>query len=127
MTNEFIAYSPETTVRETIERFKKDAEEIESGYYIYVLDEQEKLIGVTSLRDLLLAEAGARLSEIMETKLKTVPPDADEMTAAKIISKYNLLALPVVDSEGFLLGIVAIDDIIDRILPPSAKRKRRKV
>ena len=127
MTNEFIAYSPETTVRETIERFKKDAEEIESGYYIYVLDEQEKLIGVTSLRDLLLAEAGSRLSEIMETKLKTVPPDADEMTAAKIISKYNLLALPVVDSEGFLLGIVAIDDIIDRILPPSAKRKRRKV
>ena len=127
MTNEFIAYSPQTTVRETIERFKKDAEEIESGYYIYVLDDQEKLIGVTSLRDLLLAEADARLSEIMETKLKTVPPDADEMVAAEIISKYNLLALPVVDSEGFLLGIVAIDDIIDRILPPSAKRKRRKV
>ncbi|MCL4457411.1 MAG: CBS domain-containing protein [Nitrospirae bacterium] len=127
MTNEFIAYSPQTTVRETIERFKRDAEEIESGYYIYVLDDQEKLIGVTSLRDLLLAEADARLSEIMETKLKTVTPDADEMVAAEIISKYNLLALPVVDSEGFLLGIVAIDDIIDRILPPSAKRKRRKV
>lgn len=127
MTNEFIAYSPGTTVKETIERFKKDAEEIETGYYIYVLDNQEKLIGVASLRDLLLAEPGARLSEIMETKLKTVMPDADETVAAEIISKYNLLALPVVDSEGFLLGIVAIDDIIDRILPPAAKRKRRKV
>jgi len=49
------------------------------------------------------------------------------MEVAEIISKYNLLAIPVTDSEGFFLGIVTIDDIIDRILPPAAKRKRRKV
>lgn len=127
MTNEFIAYSPDTTVREAIERFKKDVEEIETVYYIYVLDGQEKLIGVASLQELLVAEPYTRLSEIMETKLKTVTPDVDEMVAAEIISKYNLVALPVVDIEGILLGIVTIDDIIDRILPPAAKRKRRKV
>ncbi len=127
MTNEFIAYSPNITIKDAIERFRKDAEEIETVYYIYVVDENEKLIGVTSLRELLLSEPNAQLSEIMETKLKTITPEADEMVVAEIISKYNLVALPVVDNEGILLGIVTIDDIIDRILPPAAKRKRRRV
>lgn len=127
MTNEFIAYPPDITIKEAIEGFKKDAEEIETVYYIYIVDENEKLIGATSLRELLLAEPDTQLSGTMETKLKTVTPEADEMVVAEIISKYNLVALPVVDNEGVLLGIVTIDDIIDRILPPAAKRKRRKV
>ncbi len=127
MTNEFIAYPPEITVREAIDRFKKDAEKIEAVYYIYVIDENEKLIGVMSLRDLLLASLDSKLSDIMETRIKTVTPDTDEDEVAEIISKYNLVALPVVDNEGIMLGIVTIDDIIDRILPPAAKRKRRKV
>lgn len=127
MTNEFIAYPPDITIKEAIEGFKKDAKEIETVYYIYIVDKNEKLIGATSLRELLVADPSAQLSGIMETKLKTVTPEADEMVAAKIISKYNLVALPVVDNEGILLGIVTIDDIIDRILPPAAKRKRRKV
>ena len=127
MTNEFIAYPPQTTVRKAIENFKKVAEEIESVYYIYVIDAEEKLLGVVSLRDMILAEPDAQLSDIMATKLKTVTPETDEMEVAEIISKYNLLAIPVTDSEGYFLGIVTIDDIIDRILPPAAKRKRRKV
>jgi CBS domain-containing protein len=127
MTNVFIAYPPETTVRKAIENFKKDAEEIEIVYYIYVIDADEKLMGVVSLRDLLLADLDTKLSDIMETKVKTVTPETDEMEVAEIISKYNLVALPVVDIEGFMLGIVTVDDVLDRILPPSAKRKRRKV
>jgi CBS domain-containing protein/sporulation protein YlmC with PRC-barrel domain len=127
MTTEFIAYSPNLTIKEALENFKKDAEDIETVYYIYVVDENEKLIGAASLRELLVAEQDSQLSEIMEIKLKTVTPEADEMVVAEIISKYNLVALPVVDSEGILLGIVTIDDIIDRILPPAAKRKRRKM
>ncbi|MEW6163045.1 MAG: CBS domain-containing protein [Nitrospirota bacterium] len=127
MTNEFIAYPPEATVREATESFRKDAKEMETVYYIYVIDTNEKLIGVVSLRELLLADFDARLSDIMVTKLKTVSPETDEKEVAAIISKYNLVALPVVDTEGFILGIVTIDDIIDRILPPAAKRKRRKV
>ncbi len=127
MTNVFIAYPPETTVRKAIENFKKDAEEIEIVYYIYVIDADEKLLGIVSLRDLLLADLDAKLSDIMETKVKTVTPETDEMEVAEIISKYNLVALPVVDIEGFMFGIVTVDDVLDRILPPSAKRKRRKV
>ncbi len=127
MTNVFIAYPPDITVSEAVERFRKDAADNENVYYIYSVDGQERLVGATSLRDLLLAEPAAKLSEIMKTKLKTVTPDADEMVVAKIISKYNLVALPVIDAEGSLLGIVTVDDIIDRILPPAAKRKSRKV
>jgi magnesium transporter len=127
MTNEFIAYPAETTVKEAIDRFKKDAEEVEPVYYIYVTDENEKLVGAVSLRELLLADPDAKLSDIMETKLKAVTPETDEMVVGEIVSKYNLVALPVVDSEGSLLGLVTVDDILDRILPPEAKRKRRKV
>ncbi|MDI6722886.1 MAG: CBS domain-containing protein, partial [Candidatus Aenigmarchaeota archaeon] len=127
MTNEFIAYRPEITVREAMEKFRHDAEEVETVYYIYVTDAEEKLKGVVSLRELLLSAPEIKLSEIMETKLKKVTPETDEMRVAGIISKYNLVAIPVVDREGFMLGIVDIDDIIDTILPPAAKRKRRKV
>jgi magnesium transporter len=125
MNNDFISYPPATTVKEAIDRFRKDAEDVETVYYIYVLDENEKLLGVVSLRDLILADSEARLSDIMETKLKTVTPETDEVDVGEIVSKYNLVALPVVDAEGVLLGIVAVDDILDRILPPAAKRKRR--
>lgn len=127
MTNKFIAYPPDMSVREAIENFRKDAEEVETVYYIYVADTDEKLLGVVSLRELLLASHHAQLSDIMETKIKAVPPDTDEIEVAEIISKYNLVALPVVDSDGYFLGIVAVDDVIDRILPPAAKRRRRKV
>ncbi|HMK60763.1 MAG TPA: CBS domain-containing protein [Dissulfurispiraceae bacterium] len=127
MTNVFIAYPPQITVSEAIDRFKKDAEEIESVYYIYAVDEQEKLVGVASLRDIIMADPQSTLADVMETKLKSVTPETDDMVVAEIISKYNLVALPVVDADDVMLGIVSVDDVIDIILPPSAKRGRRKV
>lgn len=127
MTNEFIAYPPDMTVHEALERFKVNAKDVETVYYLYVLDKEERLIGITSLRELLLAEQDCFLADIMETNLKTVSPGEDEMVVAEIISKYNLLALPVVDENGYMHGIITVDDIIDVLLPPVAKRKRRKV
>jgi magnesium transporter len=127
MTNNFISYPPETTIKEAIEKFRKDADEVEAVYYIYVTDAEEKLLGVVSLRDLLLAPYQATLADIMARKLKTVTPDADEFEVAEIVSKYNLVAIPVLDAKNCMLGIVTIDDVVDRILPPAAKRKRRKV
>ncbi|MEC4675847.1 MAG: CBS domain-containing protein [Nitrospirota bacterium] len=127
MTNKYIAYPPVMTVKEAAERFKVDAKEVETVYYIYVIDKDEKLIGVASLREMLLAEPDCILADIMETHIKTVMPGEDEMVVAAIISKYNLLALPVTDEEGYLHGIVTVDDIIDILLPPSAKKKRRKL
>jgi magnesium transporter len=127
MTNEFVAYPPETTVKEALDKFRKDAEDVETVYYLYITDADEKLLGVVSLRELLLADFDSKLSDIMETKIKTVTPETDEVDVGELVSKYNLVALPVVDTEGSLLGIVTVDDILDRILPPAAKRKRRKV
>ncbi len=123
MTNVFIAYPPAITVREAIARFREDAQEIETVYYIYLTDEAEKLVGVISLRELLLSDPGTSLSEIMETKLKTVNPEEDEKVVARITAKYNLVALPVVDTDGVLLGVVTVDDILGRVLPSGAKRK----
>ena len=127
MTNEFIAYTPQLSVKDAIEKFKVNAPGVETVYYIYITDENERLIGVISLKDMLLASPDAPLSEIMEIKLKTVTPDTDQEEVAEIISKYNLLAIPVVDDKGVLLGIVTIDDIIDIFLPPLSKKKRRRV
>jgi len=127
MTNDYISYPPGMTVKEATERFRTDAREVETVYYIYVLDKEEKLRGVISLRELLFAEPDCPLADIMETNLKTASPGEDEMEVAAIISKYNLLALPVVDQDGYMHGIIAVDDIVDILLPPSAKKARRKV
>ncbi|OGW33624.1 MAG: hypothetical protein A2X59_13120 [Nitrospirae bacterium GWC2_42_7] len=127
MTNDYISYSPEMTVKEATERFKRDAREVETVYYIFVIDKDEKLIGITSLREMLLAESDCLLADIMETNLKTVSPGEDEMVVAEVVSKYNLLAIPVVDENGYMHGIITVDDIIDVLLPRSSRRKRRKV
>ncbi len=113
MTKEFITYAPDSTVREAIENFKKDAEDIETVYYIYVVDAEGKLLGATSLRELLLADPSIRLSDIMETKIKLVAPNEDVEVVAEMMSKYNLVAIPVVDSDNAMLGIVTVDDIMD--------------
>jgi CBS domain-containing protein/sporulation protein YlmC with PRC-barrel domain len=126
MTNQFVAYGPETTIQEAIEKFKLDAPEVETFYYVYIV-ENEKLKGVVTLRDLILHSPNVSLSEIMETKLKTVSPETDQQVVAETISKYNLLAIPVIDDEEELLGVVTIDDVMEVLLPPSSRKKRRAV
>ena len=76
---------------------------------------------------MLLHSPNILLSDIMETKLKTVSPDTNQQIVAEIISKYNLYAIPVIDDEGDLLGIVTTDDVIDLLLPPASRKRRRSV
>ncbi len=125
MTNVFIAYSPQTTVGEAIERFKTDASNVEPVYQIYVIDAGEKLVGTISLRELLLAEPSKTLATVAARKPRTVKPETNEKVITTIMSKYDLIALPVVDSDGRLLGVVTIDDIIERLLPSAGKRRRK--
>lgn len=124
MTNEFVAYPPEITVGEAIARFRTDAANVEPVFYVYVVDAAEKLLGVVGLRDMLMADPSRTLGDVMETKVKTVTPETDDFDVAIITAKYNLAAVPVVDDDGVLTGIVTVDDIIDMILPPAAKKKR---
>jgi magnesium transporter len=126
MTNEYLAYSPEITVGDTLAKFREEASEIEAVYYVYVVEE-EKLLGVVGLRDLILEDVSKTLGELMHTKLITIEADANQEKVAEMISKYNLLALPVVDDENCLLGIVTVDDVVDLLLPPASRRRRRRM
>jgi Mg/Co/Ni transporter MgtE len=129
MTTEFLSYYPDTKVIEVIQSFKVDAKDVETIYYIYVVDceVEDKLLGVISLKELLLSDSELLLSDCMNTNIKCLKPDDDEDTVAAMISKYNLVAIPVVDDDGIMLGIVTADDIIDWILPTSARKKRKKI
>lgn len=113
MTNEYISYPPDILVKDAVERFKKDAEDIETVYYIFIVDRNGKLAGVTSLRELMLADENSQLAEIMETKVVYAAPDEDVEVVAGKMSKYDLVALPVVDKDGVMLGVVTVDDIMD--------------
>lgn len=126
MTTEFISYPQSTRICEVIERFKADAPEVETVYYIYATDTEGKLTGVISLKELILSEPEQNLNELMEMKVKSVTAETDDMEVVRIVSKYNLVALPVVDDEGKLIGVVTVDDAIDRILPHEARKHRRR-
>ena len=91
--------------------------------YVYVLDAEGRLAGVLSLRELVLADPAQAVDAIMDDDLVTVDADADEEEVGRLMTKYNLLAVPVVDDERRLLGIVTLDDALDAILPEDWKRR----
>ena len=124
MTPEIITTKPDYTAQQTIEKMRQLANEAETVYYVYVLDNEEKLVGILSLRALIIASQDTKISEIMEKELITVDPQMPRRKVAQVISKYNLLAVPVVDEKNKLLGIVTVDDVIDFILPPISRRMR---
>ena len=95
--------------------------------YVYCIADEEKedytLLGVVSLWDLLIADPAQPLQELMETDLITVQPDTDPRTVAEIMAKYNLLAVPVVNEERVIEGVVMVDDALDVLLPDERRRK----
>lgn len=113
MTPEVTTVTDEMTVQEVIEHLREVAEEQESIYYVYVVEGDKHLTGVISLRDLLLAQPETLVSELAERDLFAANPDDDQEDVADDMSKYDLLALPVVDETGKLLGIVTVDDALD--------------
>lgn len=121
MTTEFIAFSADLTVEAVIERLRELAPEAETIYYLYVVDHADHLEGVLSLRELIVAAPDKLLRDLMHTKLVTVQPDDSHQSMAQVINKYGLLAVPVVDDAGIILGIVTVDDVIDLLLPEQGK------
>lgn len=122
MTTDFIAYKISMTVRDVIEELRRLKPEASSIYYLYIVDEKEHLTATVSLRDLIVSTPETKIDEIMNTKMIYVY-DTDEIESiGEIISKYNLLAVPVVDKDMELLGMVVIDDIVYNLL--RARRRR---
>lgn len=113
MTTDYIAVKKTLTVEETIENLRRLAPDPETVSYIYVVDDQNSLAGVLSLRDLVMASAETRVKDIMLPEVISVAVDDDQEEVANTISKYDLLAVPVVDENQQLLGIVTVDDVLE--------------
>lgn len=116
MTNRYVWIRHYYTVREAVGKLKDFAEIAESINYLYVIDDNRKLIGVVSYRDLLLAEAGAKIADIMYQRVISVAVDTDQEKVARIIEKYDFFAVPVVEKDNVLVGIVTIDDVVDILI-----------
>lgn len=113
MTRGFVALHPDMTVAEAINYLRLVKPDVEEAYYLYVMDRFNHLIGVLSLRHLIIAPANTRLSDIMNRQVIAVPADADQEEAARLISHYRLRALPVLDDDGRLLGVITVDDLME--------------
>jgi len=123
MTTEFVAVPAALTCAQAIDRLRDLEPDAETIYYVYVTDDEERLVGVLSLRDLIVAKPATPIAEVMIPEPVTVGVLADEDEVAEVVAHYNLLAVPVVDASGHLVGIVTVDDAMDAILP-DAWRKR---
>src|SRR6266699_1969463 len=125
MTNEFVSLPLDLTAGEALARLREMAETPNMIYYLYVVaaEDSRKLVGVIALRNLILADQSAPLGEVMRSNLQVAHPDDKAVEVAQKISEYNLLALPVVDDLGDILGIVTVDDAIEILLPKDWRQR----
>lgn len=115
MTTEYVAILDNLSAGRAIEVLREIAPEAETVYYVYVINTRNKLVGVISLRELIVADPHEPISSIMQTNVIKVHALTDQEEVAKMVTKYGLLAIPVVDDDDALLGIVTVDDVIDVI------------
>ena len=140
---ELIAYEPDTagglmspevaalpahlTVQEAIATLRRKVDEAETIYYAYVVDGRHRLLGVLTMRDLIMNDPDTPIEEIMIEDVLTVPPEMDAEEVAHLFDRYNFLALPVLDEQRRLLGIVTVDDVIDSIREEETEDMHRLV
>lgn len=116
MTNQFIWIKEYHTVREAVDKLKHYASFSENIYYLYVINDNKKLVGVISYRDLLIANLEDKISDLMFSRVVSVPVDADQEEVAQIIERYDFISVPVIDNENTLLGIITVDDAMDVLI-----------
>ncbi|MCK4728903.1 MAG: magnesium transporter, partial [Desulfobacterales bacterium] len=115
MVPDFIALKEDTTAREAIKGLQKEYVDVEMPFYLYVVDDHGRLVGVISLRQLVVVPPETTLKSIMATDAVSVQTNMDQEEVARIVAHYNILAVPVVDENNKLVGIVTVDDVIDII------------
>ncbi|MCK8058111.1 MULTISPECIES: magnesium transporter [unclassified Fusibacter] len=113
MTKDYIDVKRTMTIGDAIGHLRTTAPEAETIYYVYVTDEGDKLAGIVSLRELIVANPAVKVEDVMIESVIHVHVSTDQEEVARIVSKYNLLAVPVIDDNELLVGIVTVDDIID--------------
>lgn len=127
MNKDFIAFNINITAQDTIELLREIKPDDEVAYYIFIVDESEKLQGVVSLRNLVIADPNSKLKDIMDPNVIKSRDDDNIDDAIEQAVKYNLLSLPVVDEEDRLCGIVIMSDIIDEVLAPTWRKSYKRV
>ena len=113
MAKEFVSVHKDSLIDEAIQEIRRKSEEVEDIYYVYVVDEAEKLVGIISLKDLILSNPKKKVSEIMDEDVISVKTSLDQEEVANMARRYNLVAIPVVDEAGVLLGRITFDDVAD--------------
>lgn len=121
MTSDYAALPAELTAAAALERLRREAPDRETIYYCYVLDEQRRLVGIVSLKNLILASPGRRVAEIMQREVISAEVDEDVNLTAQKLAEYDLLALPVVDHEHRMIGIVTHDDVLDVVVEKASE------
>ncbi len=123
MTPEYVAVAPDMTAAQAIEHLRQIGGDAELLYYVYVVDQEEHLLGVFSLSDLIIAQPDTPITGFMHKRVISVELDTKQDEIAQIVAKYNLIAVPVVDAENHLHGVVTADDALDKVLPTSWKKR----
>jgi len=115
MSPQFFSCSPDATVRDALEVIQSSEEPPETAFYVYVCDEEDRLVGVCSLRMLVISRPDQPLRDMMLTEVTTVEADTDQEDVAEMVSRYDLVAVPVVDDQRRLIGVIDVDDVVDVI------------
>ena len=123
MTTELVSLPAELTVEDTFARLRSEALDVENIYYLFVVDSEQRLVGVLNLRQLIMAQPTARLHEIMIKDPARVHHTDSRDSVAEMVEKYDLLALPVVDDGDVLVGMITVDDVVSHIANQAWKRK----
>jgi magnesium transporter len=113
MVPDFVALKEDITVGKAIQSLQEEHLDVEMPFYLYIVDEHDRLVGVSSLRQLVVVPPDSQLKDFMTTDVLTVMTDMDQEEVAKIVARYDILAVPVVDEGNHLVGIVTVDDVID--------------
>jgi magnesium transporter len=121
MTTSYLSFSPSTTAREALEKFRSEAADVDLVSYVYVTDEDERLLGVISLRDLILAEADQKLDDIMDERVISVKLDDKDDTIAEEFAKYAVTAIPVVDENEKMQGTIIFKNLLEIVAPHLGK------
>ena len=127
MTTDFVMLPQGAKAGRAIDWIRRERPEQHMMTYLYIVDREERLVGVVSLRDLVLASPDDEMAAIMEDDVVEVTADVDEDEVGRIMTKYDLLALPVVDEERRLLGIVTLDDALEAVVPDDWKQRLPRI
>ena len=125
MAREYVTVQPDWTLQDATEEVRRHADDVDEIYTAYVVDGDDVLVGVVSLKQLLLSPASVPVRDIMQTDFISVSVDVDQEKIGEIVQRYDLLSVPVVDEEGRMLGRITIDDVVDVIRDEAAEDIQR--